>query len=85
MSQLTVNLKTKPTNALGTKSVQVKESPPENCWRLVHDGIRVTHLFECSGKTWVGTNSTMFCSKDKTDCLKEIDRLGLKPLPIEEP
>ena len=82
MGELISKLLVKPTDALGTKTVEVKESPPENCWRLIHNGKEVTHLFEGSGKTW--TNGTLFCAATKDDCQKEIDRLGLKPLPEEE-
>lgn len=56
----------------------IMESPPELCWRLSHNGRQVIDLHE-------GTEITgapqLFCATTKEECLAEIERLGLIPLP----
>jgi hypothetical protein len=42
------------------------------CWR---DG-KVTHLFQCAGRTMY--NGEMFTSTSKQDCINKIKELGLE-------
>jgi hypothetical protein len=55
---------------------------PQNSWRLVHDGTKVLSLFESSG--WTESIHTIFESATRIDCLNEVARLGLEPLPPDE-
>jgi hypothetical protein len=75
MGELTCNIVTKDKDKVGTK-VELKESPPVKCWRLVHDGRVVRDLFESSGKTW--TIHTLFAATTREECETEIKRLGME-------
>lgn len=55
---------------------------PEKSWRLVHNGIEVLALMETSGYTT--TIHTLFESATEAECLDEIDRLKLTPIPVQE-
>lgn len=46
-----------------------------SCWRLVHDGEKVSDLFESYGET--SSIQTLFAGTEQ-ECLDEIDRLGLE-------
>lgn len=60
-------------------AISANESPPELCWRLVHDGVKVLTLFESTGLTW--TRNTLFCATTEKECLSEIARLRLEYKP----
>ena len=66
------------------QKMDIRSSPDEKSWRLVHDGKRVKALFESSGFTW--TADTLLCTRTEEECLEEIQRLGLeyKPEPAEQ-
>ena len=49
--------------------------PPIDCWRLVHDGMKVLNLFEADGKTT--SIHTLFAGTYE-ECIDEINRLGLE-------
>lgn len=55
---------------------------PEKSWRLVHNGTDVLALMETGGYTT--TIHTLFEAATKAECLDEIARLSLNPLPEEE-
>lgn len=55
---------------------------PAISWRLVHNGTEVLMLMESGGYTT--TMHTVFEAATEAECLAEIDRLGLTPLPVEE-
>ena len=55
---------------------------PQKSWRLVHDGTRVLALFESAG--WTESTHTLFESATQAECLAEVTRLNLEPLPPEE-
>ena len=61
--------------------IPISESPKGLSWRLVHDGSKVLDLFESEGHTW--TKNTLFVGTEE-ECLKEIENLGLEPLPVVE-
>jgi hypothetical protein len=54
---------------------------PEKSWRLVHNGIDVLALMETGGYTT--TIHTLFEAATEAECLDEIARLSLNPLPEE--
>ena len=58
------------------EEIIVNVSDVQKSWRLVHDGTKVTSLFESSGETL--TRLTMFCATTEQECLDEIERLGLE-------
>jgi hypothetical protein len=55
---------------------------PANSWRLVHNGIDVMMLMESAGYTT--TIHTVFEAATEAECLSEISRVGLIPIPVEE-
>ncbi len=67
-------LKTKPIEVTKDK-ISARESLPENCWRLAHDGAKALALFESTGYTW--TRGNLFCATTEKECLDEIARLKL--------
>lgn len=54
---------------------------PAITWRLVHNGTDVLMLMESGGYTT--TMHTVFEAVTEEECLNEIERLQLTPLPIE--
>lgn len=71
-------LTTKPIEVTAAK-IAAKESPKQNCFRLVHDGVSVIALFESNGYTW--TRNNLFCTTTEAECLNEIKALNLKYVP----
>ena len=51
-------------------------------WRLVHDGIKVRALFKSTGVSTC--MDTIFVAETEQECLDEMDRLNLVPLPTTE-
>ena len=60
------------------KSETVNCSPAKLCWRLVHDGKKVSALFRAVGETRTG--HILFCADTEAECQAEINALGLTPL-----
>ena len=52
---------------------------PAVSWRLVHNGTDVLVLMESGGYTT--TMHTVFEAATEAECLAEVERLGLTPLP----
>jgi hypothetical protein len=57
--------------------MEVKESPEQECWRLVWFNGKVTDLHLGTGKTKA---INLFCATTKLECLDKIAELGLEPL-----
>lgn len=55
---------------------------PDKSWRLVHNGADVLALMETSGYTT--TIHTVFEAATEAECMAEIERLALTPLPVQE-
>ena len=60
-----------------TQAVTFNISPPDQCFRLIHDGARILNYFEASGFT--RTLSNLFCGTDE-ECQAEMARLGFTPV-----
>ena len=58
--------------------METKSSALNKSWRLCWRDGKVTHLFQCSGRTMY--NGEMFTSTSKQDCINKIKELGLEPL-----
>lgn len=55
---------------------------PDVSWRLIHNGTDVLALMETGGYTT--TMHTVFEAATEAECLTEIERLALMPLPVQE-
>jgi len=55
---------------------------PEKSWRLVHNGTDVLALMETGGYTT--TIHTLCEAATEAECLVEIERLSLTPIPVQE-
>lgn len=55
---------------------------PQVSWRLIHNGAAVLMVIETGGYTT--SPHTVFEAATEAECLSEINRLSLMPLPTEE-
>jgi hypothetical protein len=60
----------------------VKFTDPISSWRLIHDGIKVIHLFESAGVTESIFHVVEFSTKAEAEA--KIAELNLVPLPVED-
>lgn len=49
-------------------------SPSQLCWRLGHDGVTASILFESNGITYT---KNLICATIKQECIDEATRLGI--------
>jgi hypothetical protein len=63
--------------------VTVNVSPHIQCWRLIHDGVKVIAVFESPGVT--KTLNHLFCATTKPEIDAQIASLNLIPLPPSPP
>lgn len=59
----------------------IRTSPPTKSWRMIHNDIKVLHLFEAEGFT--KTKQKLFVDETKEACITKAEELGL--ILLEEP